>query len=215
MLDFILSRTLELRLMGTTRTIKSLDKEKRDREQEVKLLQLELDKKDRIIESLKSENLDPNLRQRRSSTNMNASSFLQQRKKERDLEGKIKELEGVIADERKHMNRLQQLNTQLLNKIKGISNSEKVIQSESDNYTQLVKTLKTENSNLKHDKRQMLEEYKDLKHKFDQLIDDNSQLAKKYDNLLRSSRQFEENALELYESHQLLTQKLAQHLMSK
>lgn len=36
--------SLELRLLGTTKTIKSLEKEKRDRDQEIKQLKLELDK---------------------------------------------------------------------------------------------------------------------------------------------------------------------------
>jgi hypothetical protein len=118
-------KNYELRLLGTTKTIRSLEKDKREREQEIKLLQLELDKKDRFIDSLKSENSDPNIGRRKMSSVGNASNLLQQRKKEKDLETKVKELETTITDERKHMSRLQHLNTQLLSKIKGISNTEK------------------------------------------------------------------------------------------
>lgn len=203
------SHSLELRLLGTTKALRSLEKEKREKDQEVKLLQLELSKKDRIIESLKSENLDPNIRQRRN--NSNASSFLQQRKKERDMEAKIKELEKVISEERKHMNRLQHLNTQLLAKIKTITNTEKVMSEEGANYSQIVKSLKNENNNLRLDKKQILEEYQELKDKFDHLIHENTQLATRYDEVVKSAKLFEENALELYESHQILTEKLMRH----
>lgn len=168
--------------------------------------------KDRVIESIKSENIDPNIRNSRKPNSENTSSFLQQRKRDRDLEAKIKQLEGIISDERKHMGRLQQLNTQLLGKIKGFTNSEKVTQNESETYTKSFKTLKKEYNNLRQDKKQILDEYMELKDKFNQLIDENEQLAAKYDSLLKSSKLFEENALELYESHQLLTEKLMRHL---
>jgi len=194
--------------MGITKTIRSLEKEKRDRDQDVKLLQLELEKKDRYIDSLKSENNDPNIRSRKMNSSMNASVLLQQRKKDRDLDVKVKELESVISDERKHMARLQQLNTQLLSKIKSVSNTEKNSQCESDKYTQVAKSLRIENNNLKIDKKQMLEEYKDLKSQFLEECDENDQLIHKYEALLKSSKLFEENALELYESHQILTEKL-------
>ena len=127
--------------MGTTKTIRSLEKEKRDKDQEIKLLKLELEKA-KNFKSFKSENSDPNIRK---NSHLNASNLLQQRKKDRNLEAKVKELEAVISDDRKHMSRLQHLNTQLLNKIKGISNSEKINQEESQNYSQVLKALKQEN----------------------------------------------------------------------
>lgn len=190
--------------MGTTKTIKSLEKAKRDREQEIKLLHLELDKKDRLIDSLKSENIDPNTRHKKNNS-FNASSLLQQRKRERDLESKLREVEATMAEERKHMSRLQQLNTQLLSKIKGKSTADRMSEEESNNLNQLIKSLKSDNSNLRYDKRQILDEYKDLKEKFDQLIEENSEMAQKYDSLLK-------NSITLYQSHQELTEKLKRHL---
>ena len=117
----------------------------------IKQLQLELEKS-KNFKSMRGENLDPNTRHRKANTQLNASSFLQQRKKERNMEEKIKELEGVIADDRKHMARLQHLNTQLLGKIKGVTNSEKMNQVENNTYARGVKSLKQENYNLKQDK---------------------------------------------------------------
>lgn len=48
--------------MGTTKTIKSLEKDKREKEQQIKVLQVELEKKDRIIDSLRNENMNPNIK---------------------------------------------------------------------------------------------------------------------------------------------------------
>lgn len=98
--------------------------------------------KDRLIESLKSENNDPNLRNRKLNNSVNPSDVLQQRKVEKELEAKVKELEGVIRDERKHMNRLQQLNSQLIHKIKEVKGTDKIIRDDSSNSNQLVKNLK-------------------------------------------------------------------------
>ena len=109
------------------------------------MLNLEMQKKDRLIESLKSENLDPNISRRKAHTSANSLSFLQQRKKERDFESKIEKLESTISDERKHMGRLQQLNTQLLSKIKSITNSDKINIDESESYSHQIKVLKQDN----------------------------------------------------------------------
>lgn len=200
-------RSLELRLKGTKKSIQSLEKEKRQKDQIIKQLQVELERAKRFQ---KGENSDPNMssKMRKSHSHLNASSMLQQRKKEKNFEQKIKELESVISKDRKHMSRLQSLNTQLLSKIKGITNSEKSAQLESTNFGKSLKELRSENNHLKHDKRQVLEEYKDLKQDFNSLIEDHERLKGKYKNLSKQSKIFEENALELYESHQILTEKI-------
>ncbi|CAI2371457.1 unnamed protein product [Moneuplotes crassus] len=200
-------RSLELRLVGTKKSIQSLEKDKRDKDNFIKQLQHELDKAKRF--NARSENTDPNLRQKKGQ--LNASVSLQQRKKERSLEDKIKELEAVIHKDRKHMARLQSLNTQLITKIKGVANSEKSAHEESTNYGNTLKSLRRENSYLKQNKREILEEYKELKHSFNVLADEHEELKARHKSLAKQSKIFEENALELYESHQLLTEKLMKY----
>lgn len=69
---------------------------------------------------LKSENYNPNTTYNNKTT-LTSSQLLHQRKRERDLDSKIKLLEQTIIDERKHMTRLQQLNSDLIQKIKNQS----------------------------------------------------------------------------------------------
>lgn len=48
-------RSLELRLMGCMRTIKTLEKENQAKQDKISSLQIELEKKSKVIESLKTE----------------------------------------------------------------------------------------------------------------------------------------------------------------
>lgn len=110
------------------------------------------------------------------------------------------------------MNRLQQLNTDLLNKVKQQQNDEKFYKDEDELQPSTNKKVVEELRNLRLDKKQMVEEYKNLKVSYEELMEENSAIAQKYERLLKSSKEFEVNALELYESHQNLTEKLARYL---
>ena len=81
---------------------------------------------------LKSENYNPNTTFNNKMT-LTSSQLLHQRKRERDLDSKIKLLEQTIIDERKHMTRLQQLNSDLIQKIKNQSSELNLNNNQSTN----------------------------------------------------------------------------------
>ena len=56
--DFEKFKSLELRLMGCMRTIKSLEKENTSKQDKISSLQLELDKKNKQIEAINQEKLN-------------------------------------------------------------------------------------------------------------------------------------------------------------
>jgi len=106
-------RESQLRIAGMTKALKSLEAENKDKDMKIAQLNEKLKDKQRIIESLQSK-LETN--QNRSFAPTIGSTA--QRNRERELEKKVKELEEIIAKEKAHMLRMNEVNMKLLGKLK-------------------------------------------------------------------------------------------------
>mmetsp|Transcript_13561 Transcript_13561/g.12040 ORF Transcript_13561/g.12040 Transcript_13561/m.12040 type:complete len:86 (+) Transcript_13561:275-532(+) len=82
------------------------------------------------------------------------------------MEAQIKDLENITKNDRKHMSRLQNLNSQLLTKIKSMDHSEKLIGGEEQSMNLAIKELSKENVYLKEKNKEIMGNYKDLKGSF-------------------------------------------------
>lgn len=146
-------KSLELRLMGCLRTIKQLEKENQAKQEKASSLQLELEKKGKQIESLNQERLNISSSQQR----LQVQTTLQNnsKKKERELESKVKDQEHLITDQKKQISRYSELNKQLLDKVKELESqllsrdtSNVTISDEFQKSRKDVQTLTLENKNL-------------------------------------------------------------------
>ena len=92
-------KSLELRLMGCMRTIKNLERENQAKSDRISSLALELDKKSKTIETLLAEKVtwDKTAGRVQASQNISANH----KKREKELETKIKEQEVVIGDQKR------------------------------------------------------------------------------------------------------------------
>lgn len=94
--------------MGCMRTIKTLERENQAKTDKISSLALELDKKSKIIETLNAEKQGSASSQQRMHIQSQISA--NQKKKERELEAKIKDQDSQIADLKKTLSRFQELN---------------------------------------------------------------------------------------------------------
>ena len=116
------AKSWQLRFVGMAKTIKNLESLNREKSETIGLLETALNEKDRIIENLQSRlEADRN----RSYVSQSVSGILPgtssilQRGKEKEMEKKVKELEGVIAKDKKQITRLVEVNSQLVARAKG------------------------------------------------------------------------------------------------
>eukprot|EP00347_Sterkiella_histriomuscorum_P004550 403360036 len=195
-------KSLELRLMGCMRTIKTLEKENQAKQDKISSLQIELDKKTKNIEALQNEKMTSSQSQQRLSVQQSIQSNT--RKKEKELELKVKEQDSIICDQKKQMARFQELNKQLIEKVKEAEHQllekENMYQTQTNELTLSKKDV----SSLKNDLKQMRQEKK----KQEYLERECQALKEKYDILKVNSTKFEVASQELYKSHQLMSERL-------
>ena len=85
--------------MGCMRTIKTLEKENQAKADKIQSLQIELDKKSKLIETLNAEKV--NLTQSQQRMQVQTQISANQKKKERELEQRLKDQENLVADQKR------------------------------------------------------------------------------------------------------------------
>lgn len=107
-------KSLEMRLAGTREALKTVEKELKERNSQVKQLVSELQKKQKIVDYHESNcnKAQPNYN---SSSEVTLSEW---KRREKEWEKKFQENDNQLKEQRKYMQRLQELNQQLLLKIK-------------------------------------------------------------------------------------------------
>jgi uncharacterized coiled-coil protein SlyX len=104
--------------MGCMRTIKTLERENQAKTDKITSLSLELDKKSKLIETLQADKA--NFAQHSQRTQVQQTISANQKRKERELEGRLKHQEQMISDQKKQITRYAELNKSLIDKIKDL-----------------------------------------------------------------------------------------------
>ena len=114
------SQQWQLRLSGMSKTIKNLENTNKEKAEEMSALEKELSEKQKIIDSLQSRlEIDRNRSYVMQSAVLGSTSTTSQRTKERELEKKLRESELMVSKDKKQIMRLNEVNAQLLDRIKG------------------------------------------------------------------------------------------------
>ncbi|CDW75940.1 UNKNOWN [Stylonychia lemnae] len=195
-------KSLELRLMGCMRTIKTLEKENQAKTDKIASLQLELEKKTKTIEQINNERMNQSVSLQRQS--VQSKIEFNQRKKEKEQEQKLKDQESLITDQKKQMTRFQEMNKQLIEKVKEMEHQ--LLDKENMTTLQLndASQTKKENQQLKNEIKQIKQDKKKSEY-----LERECQIIKdKYENLRISSAKFEEASQELYRNHQMMNEKM-------
>ena len=196
------SVSLEHRLQGATSAIQYLEQDLKKKNLLVSSLQTEIAEKNRMIEAFQSQIFSSQTHQKSSQLQSSITSVI--RKKEKELEKIIKNQQSKIDEDKKTMVRLQELNKNLVGKIK-----------EQEKKFEELESSTTEKMNQYHINRNLIEENEHLavitrkiKQDSDQLRQDIKSWQEKYQTLLNSSMEFEYQTRELYKANQILNENI-------
>lgn len=140
--------------MGCMRTIKNLEKENQAKQDRISSLAIELDKKSKLIDSLSSEKSTWSQSYLKGQAQSTIS--VNQKKREKELEQKVKDQDHLIADQKRQMSRFQEMNKSLIEKIKELEQTllEKPLnhelQTSSEDIIKLKKDLEKARSDQRH-----------------------------------------------------------------
>lgn len=109
------NREWQLRIAGMTKAVKSLEAENKEKEEKITQLNDKLKEKQKIIESLQGKLEADKSRSYMMQPTIGSTA---QRNRERDLEKRVKELEEIVAKEKAHMLRMNEVNMKLIGKLK-------------------------------------------------------------------------------------------------
>ena len=112
----IKSNSLEHRLQGATSAVKHLEKELRHKNESITKLQTELNEKNRALDAYHSQIFSTQTLQKSSQLQSSLTSVI--RKKEKELEKIVKNQQTKMEEDKKTLARLQELNKNLVEKIK-------------------------------------------------------------------------------------------------
>lgn len=108
--------SLEYRLAGANKAIRALENELKSKNDKINELTRLIEKKNRQIDLQQSGSLNGSQSQKSNQVKDAWSTMM--RKKEKELEKKIKEQDIMLTENKKYMTRLQELNSKLLSKVK-------------------------------------------------------------------------------------------------
>ena len=187
---------LETRLQSANQAIVNLETQLKHKDKRIKELE-EQPSKDPSKDPFK----EPSKEHPVAQTAFSASL----KRKEREQEKKMQELEKKLAEERKAMLRLQNLNKDLLSKVKDTQKKE-VLWKTQLNKKQLKEA---QTSSLFEENQQLSLLCQQLQAQLEESQQSYEELKTKYQNLLDSSLAFEEKTRELYKINQHLTSNLS------
>ena len=176
--------SLEYRLMGANKAIKSLENQLKLKDEKIQELLKEIDKKNKIIELQQSNSV--NISQTSKTAQVKESLTTLMRKKEKQLEKKVKDQEVIINENKKYMIRLQDLNAKILQKIKEVEEENAQLKKKEED-SQRVKELEEENKQLK-------ERIEHLEAEREQIVNVNEQYDKKYEKMIKLYGDVEEKS---------------------
>jgi len=138
----------QLRYAGMAKTIRGLEAQNKEKSEAIQFLEKELEERQKHIDILEGKlESDKNRSYIMQSTSLlGGPTISTQRTKEKELEKKIKELEGTIARNKKQIARVNEVNSQLLSKIKG---NDDVLKAEKFNSDNLESKINEMSQNLK------------------------------------------------------------------
>ena len=196
------STSLEHRLQGATSAIQYLEKDLKKKNLLVSSLQAEITEKNRMIEAFQSQIVSSQTHQKSSQLQSSITSVI--RKKEKELEKIIKNQQNKLDEDKKTMVRLQELNKNLVGKVK-----------EQEKKYEELESSTTEKMNQYHINRNLIEENEHLavitrktKQDADSLRQEIRAWQEKYQTLLNSSMEFEYQTRELYKANQILNENI-------
>jgi len=163
--------SLEYRLVGANKAIKSLEKDLKGKDEKIHELMKEIEKKNKIIDMQQSNSLMNSNQQKNTQAQTSLATLM--RKKEKTMEKKLKDQEVIINENKKYMIRLQELNAKLLSKIKDYEEENNVLKARTD-LPSTIKAIEEENKTLK-----------DALIKAEELIEDFKNKEKVYDDKLK------------------------------
>ena len=112
-------KSLQLRMAGMKKTIKNLEKLNQEKSETITLLQNTLAEKQKALDGLQNKaNEDRNRTSLLSNSGL-ASGTAMLRARDKEHEARIKELETIVAKDKKQMMRLTEINSQLVAKVRG------------------------------------------------------------------------------------------------
>ncbi|OMJ77234.1 hypothetical protein SteCoe_23229 [Stentor coeruleus] len=196
------SSSLEHRLHGATSAVKHLENEIKQKNNLIASLQEELNEKSKLLDSYSSQITSAQTHQKSSQLQSSITNII--RKKEKELEKIIKSQQIKIEEDKKTMFRLQELNKNLVIKVK--DQEKKIDELEFDSAEKLQKY---------HTSRNLIEENEHLavltrkaKQDADGFKQELRVWQEKYQNLLNSSMEFECQTRELYKANQILNENI-------
>ena len=127
--------SLECRLAGANKAIKSLEGELKSKNDKINELTREIEKKHKLLESHQSSNLAESFSHK--SNQVKESMTTMMRKKEKEMEKKMKEQEIMLTENKKYMTRLQELNAKLLSKVKDLEDENLFLKKNQETSTKL------------------------------------------------------------------------------
>ena len=126
------------------------------------------------------------------------------KRREKELEKKLQDCERKMAEERKTMQRLQNLNKDLMGKFKEAQERESEYKGKADK----VYIKEARANNLIEENQQLNIINHDLHARIDFLQEELNKMHGNYNTLLATSIEFEEKSQELYHLNQVLNNKL-------
>jgi len=193
--------SLEARLAGANKTIKALEADLRVKNEKIQDLGKEIEKKNKLIESQQSSSVSGS--QLKKSNEVKESLTTIMRKKEKDMEKKLKEQEILLTENKKYMTRLQELNSKLLSKVKELED-ENLFLKTNEEVTAKVKAYEEENKKLKEklkglekENRQVIERCDEQEARIRKMVDMYENFERKSEKFIQKNRNMTDTLLSL------------------
>ncbi|CAD8139223.1 unnamed protein product [Paramecium octaurelia] len=184
-------KSLEMRLSGTREALKSMEKEIKDKNVIIQNLQIDLAKKQKQIELLSKQQ---NFTSTPSKTEFNNESFQEIKKQCKEWEKRYQECEACLKENKKYTQRLQELNQQLLYKLKQYEQEKELQSTELDQQKNINSQIYQTNTNILSKYEQII---KSQQEQLQQEKENFRLLERKYDELKANSEQFLLNSRDL------------------
>ncbi|CAD8053274.1 unnamed protein product [Paramecium sonneborni] len=185
-------KSLEMRLSGTREALKSMEKEIKEKNVIIQNLQIDLAKKQKQIELLSKQS--NNSSSTPSKSDLNNESFQEIKKQCKEWEKKYQECEASLKENKKYTQRLQELNQQLLYKLKQYESEKELQTNELDQQKNINSQIYQTNTSILNKYEQII---KSQQEQIQQEDEKYRQLERKYEELKINSEQFLLNSRDL------------------
>ncbi|CAD8133105.1 unnamed protein product [Paramecium octaurelia] len=184
-------KSLEMRLSGTREALKSMEKEIKEKNIIIQNLQIDLAKKQKQIELLSKQQ---NCTSTPVKSEFNNESFQEIKKQCKEWERKYQECEACLKENKKYTQRLQELNQQLLYKLKQYEQEKELQTNELDQQKNINSQIYSTNTNILNKYEQIIKSQQEQLQSED---DKYRLLERKYEELKLNSEQFLLNSRDL------------------